>query len=357
MSFLKNAWYVAAWSKDLAREPVARRYLNEPVVLYRKENGEPVALVDRCPHRFAPLSSGKLIGDVVQCGYHGLRFNSEGQCVHNPHGDHKIPNACKVRAYPVVDKHSLLWIWMGDAERADPALIPNVSFLADPNRSTLIGGMIMKAHYELLMDNLMDLSHGQFVHASFMKDAEFVKGTNTVVQDGNAVSSNQWVPSGKVHGMYGSNDDPDALYDQWWDIRWDPPGVLVLNSGITRAGAAREEGRINLSGHLVTPETESTTHYFYSNSRDWDVDNKELDERIRHWQHVGFHEQDHPMIESVHKNMENKDLLAMKPILLAPDAGAIRMRRILKKLIDDEQAAGSEKAEAPRRIVPIATQG
>ncbi|MGN5478159.1 hypothetical protein ACTMU2_17785 [Cupriavidus basilensis] len=123
---------------------------------------------------------------------------------------------------------------MGDTERADPALIPDLSFLADSNRSTLVGGMIMKAHYGLLIDNLMDLSHGQYVHASFMQGTDFIGGENTVVQDGNAVCSNQWVPGEKLPGMYGENRDQDALYDQWWDVRWDPPGVLVLNSGLLR---------------------------------------------------------------------------------------------------------------------------
>lgn len=344
MNFLRNTWYVAAWSKDIGRQPVGKRYLDEPVMLYRKESGEIVAMADRCPHRFAPLSSGCLKGDVVQCGYHGLEFNSDGQCVHNPHGDQKIPKAAVVRTYPVVDTHALIWIWMGDKELADPALIPDMSFLADKSRATMGGGMMMNAHYELLTDNLMDLSHGQFVHASFMKDAQFVKGTNKVVQDGNRVFSNQWVPNSHVHSIYGGGGKSDSLFDQWWDISWEPPGVMVLDSGVTAAGRPREEGRRNLSGHMVTPETSTTTHYFYSNSRDYDVDNEEMNEAVRHWQAVGFHEQDHPMIESVQKNMTSPDLLAMGPILLAPDAGAIRVRRVLGGLIQAEVKAAEEVA-------------
>lgn len=344
MNFLRNTWYVAAWSKDIGRDPVAKRYLDEPVMLFRKESGEIAALADRCPHRFAPLSSGCLKGDIIQCGYHGLEFNTQGECVHNPHGDQKIPRAAKVRVYPVVDRHAMVWIWMGDPALANPSDIPDdIAFLGDESRATIGGGMIMNAHYELLTDNLMDLSHGQFVHASFMKDAQFVKGTNKVLQDGNRVFSNQWVPNGHLHGMYGGGSS-EARYDQWWDISWTPPGVMVLDSGVTEAGEPREKGRRNLSGHMVTPETATTTHYFYSNSRDYDVDNEEMNEAVRHWQNIGFHEQDHPMIESVQRNMSSPDLLSLGPILLAPDAGAIRVRRVMAGLIAAEvQAAQSLK--------------
>jgi len=338
VAFLRNTWYVAAWSKDIGQSLTAKRYLNEPVLLFRKENGDVAALADRCPHRFAPLSSGKRCGDIVQCGYHGLEFNAEGRCVRNPHGDHRIPKAAVVKTYPVIDRHALIWIWMGDPSLAEPSLIPDMSFLADKTRATMIGSMVMNAHYELLTDNLMDLSHGQYVHASFIKEAAFVDGTNTVLQEGNRVHSNQWVPNGSRNAMYGDRAGKAELYDQWWDIRWDPPGVMVLDSGVTLAGTPRANGEQNLSGHMVTPETDTTTHYFYSNSRDYEVDNEELNAKVRHWQAVGFHEQDHPMIESVQRNMGETDLLAMSPVLLAPDAGAVRVRRVLAKLIEDEQA-------------------
>src|SRR4051812_26504091 len=123
-NFLRNAWYMAGWAGELGREPLARRLVGEAIVLYRKENGDPVALQDRCPHRFAPLSRGKLHQDTIECGYHGLRFDAAGQCVLNPHGNCHIPQGAKVRSYPLVEKNTLAWIWMGTPELADPSLIP-----------------------------------------------------------------------------------------------------------------------------------------------------------------------------------------------------------------------------------------
>src|SRR5690606_24198568 len=123
MSFPKNAWYAAAWSDEVARAPMGRRLLDQPVVLFRKENGDVVALSDICPHRFAPMHKGKLHGDVLACPYHGLQFAADGGCHHNPHGE-IIPPALRLETFPVVDRDQIIWIWMGDPALADVAIIP-----------------------------------------------------------------------------------------------------------------------------------------------------------------------------------------------------------------------------------------
>src|SRR5580704_1213723 len=114
MAMLRNSWYVAGWASELVHgRLLGRTYLNEPVVLFRQTDGTPVALSDRCPHRFAPLHLGKQLGDVVQCGYHGLEFGSDGRCVRNPHGKGAPPGA-KLRRYPLIERYDLLWIWPGE---------------------------------------------------------------------------------------------------------------------------------------------------------------------------------------------------------------------------------------------------
>ena len=100
MPFIQNIWYAAGWANELADNLVPRTLLREPVVLYRTEGGKAVALADRCAHRFVPLSRGKRKGDIIECGYHGLCFDASGACVFNPHGDHTIPRAARVRAIP-----------------------------------------------------------------------------------------------------------------------------------------------------------------------------------------------------------------------------------------------------------------
>ena len=125
-TYLRNNWYQAAWASELSEAPLARTLLDEPIVFFRTGAGI-AALQDRCPHRFAPLSAGRFQGGTVTCGYHGLTFDGSGRCVHNPYGP--ITEPMKVRSYPVAERHSAIWIWMGAQERADEALIPDVSFI------------------------------------------------------------------------------------------------------------------------------------------------------------------------------------------------------------------------------------
>lgn len=123
--FLQNAWYVAASEAELGEELYPVTLLNEPVVLYRKSDGTPVALEDACPHRKLPLSMGRRKGDDIECGYHGLTFDCSGSCVHAP-GSRRIPQGAKVRSYPLAVRYGLIWIWMGDLELADETKICHV---------------------------------------------------------------------------------------------------------------------------------------------------------------------------------------------------------------------------------------
>src|SRR6187401_3606755 len=131
--FLKNYWYVAASTPEIGRKPFRRIIMNEPVMMYRTGDGTPVALEDRCPHRRLPLSMGKLVSDdVIQCHYHGLRFDRTGACVRVP-GQDMIPATARIKTYPVVDRYKWLWIWMGDPALADPAKIPDYHWFDDPS--------------------------------------------------------------------------------------------------------------------------------------------------------------------------------------------------------------------------------
>src|SRR5258708_6152703 len=131
--FVSDAWYVAAWSDQLADRPLARVVLEQPVVLFRRGDGSPAALEDRCVHRRLPLSLGRIRGDALECGYHGLVFDTTGRCVKIP-GQTTIPPGARVRSYPVVERHRCLWIWTGDPARADPAAIRNFHWLDAPER-------------------------------------------------------------------------------------------------------------------------------------------------------------------------------------------------------------------------------
>lgn len=341
--FLRNAWYVAAWAEDVTRALLPRTLLDEPVLLFRKQDGTVAALADTCPHRFAPLHLGKLVGDTVECGYHGLRFDTAGHCVANPHGNHAIPAAARVAAYPVIERHSLLWIWMGEVERADAGLVPDLGYLADPGCRTVGGSMKMAAHYEILVDNLMDPSHAQFLHSKYLdNDGEVALKTT---QEGERVYAKQWLPDRKAPKFYAGYlpGDPDKV-DMWIEFIWQAPSLMRNAHGVTPVGRPRLEGAENIGTHILTPETEFSTHYFYGNSRNFKLDDPKIDERIRQWFYDGFVLEDKVMAEAIQQRMRGStDLLAMNPVLLPIDAAPVRARRQLAQLIATEE----REAKAP----------
>ncbi|MFL9886729.1 aromatic ring-hydroxylating dioxygenase subunit alpha [Paraburkholderia agricolaris] len=347
MRLLKNTWYVAAWSKEIGTDFFTRTLLDEPFLFYRKADGTPVALVDRCPHRFAPLSLGKRVGDNVECGYHGLQFDCSGRCTKNPHGDGRIPPAAKVRSLPAIDRHGLLWIWPGDESRADVNLIPNFGHLESPGLKTIGAQMLQLAHYELVVDNLMDLSHVNYLHAPYQQVDDFLQAKHDVVQEGNTLESRRTVWSTRAPQSFRPFlSDPDAPVEYWLNIRWHAAGCCELETGVVPVGEPREKGLIRIGSHIVTPESETRTRYFYASSRNYRLDDPEADEETSRWQQIGFHEQDKPMIEAVQSRMGDSDLLSKRPILLATDAASIRARRLLASMIDDETAATQSASPA-----------
>ena len=166
--YLLNCWYLAAWASELAPGERIRRFLlSKPVLLMRSAGGAVGAISNICPHRFASLSDGHFDADIVACPYHGLRFDMNGRCVHNPHGGGKIPERAYVASYPVAERYGAIWIWLGDPKMADPKLIPDFGFLEAPSPTVRAGGhLVTKANYQLLCDNILDLSHADFIHGT-----------------------------------------------------------------------------------------------------------------------------------------------------------------------------------------------
>lgn len=339
MTFLRNAWYVAAWDDEVPTDaPFTRRILNEEVLLVRGDDGKVHALLNRCPHRFAPLDKGKRSGETIVCAYHGLVYDLDGQCVHNPHGDGRIPPNAVVKRYPVVTRGGLLWIWMGDSDRADPSLIPELVGL-DPDRWTIHKGYLhTPANYELMVDNIMDLGHIEFLHAGLLGSEAVRRGETEVKQEGSTVISRRLVRNETLPPALAALFEPEGPVDRWLDVQWSPPANMNLFVGVTSAGAPERIGRETPGVHLMTPETEHTTHYFWSNARDFRRDDDALHAQLGEGLRFAFEQQDKPMIEAVEKVMDGSDFWEMRPVILDCDAGAVRARRVLRKLIRDEQA-------------------
>lgn len=345
--YLRNTWYVAAWSDDLAEgQLLGRTIMHEPIVLYRTANGEAAALQDRCPHRFAPLHMGKVVkGDIVQCPYHGLEFDRSGACVLNPHGSKNIPPRARVRSYPVTEKHKAIWIWMGeqapDLDKVpDFGVMDNVPELHATKRDRII----IRANYELIIDNLLDLSHTSFLHEGILGNADTVESDITVEQEGSDVIVGRLAHNAKPPGLNAiMMPQAPARVDKFTRIRWMAPSTLRLVTGICLPGGTPETGTGYHAIHLLTPETDRTTHYFFTAVRfnvmtPDDATNRDIQDKISSMRRFAFEEQDAPVIEA-QQEMIDSATSAVDPLILAIDVGPVRYKKILQDLIDHEQAA------------------
>lgn len=337
MAFLKNTWYVAAWADEVGTELFPRRLLDQPVVLYRTSDGRAAALADRCPHRFAPLSMGRLVNDVIECAYHGLRFDCSGTCTFNPHGNGMIPPKARVRSFPLVERDALLWIWMGDAEKADPTLIPEFAFLGDAAFQNVKGYTLADGHYELMTDNIMDLGHIEFLHPGLLGSEAVRKARTEVLQTGSTVYSNRRTSDEilppVLQAWYEAGDRP---VQRWLNVRWDPAASMKLTVGVLPDGEPVERAHESQGCHLMTPATETTTHYFWAQGRNWGTPDLRMDAMRLDSLRQAFDTQDKPMIEAVQRNMGTSDLDSLGPVMLSTDAGPVRARRVLKLLVAQE---------------------
>lgn len=338
MEFVFNAWYFAAWADEVSRTPMPRRFLDIPVVLYRTTDSRAVALHDRCPHRFAPLHKGTLKGDDLECGYHGLCFDRTGACTHNPYSE-KIPAAAKVRQFPVVERDSIVWIWMGDPAVADPGDIIDCSYIVDTAHwRTVKGYTKVGANYAIMIDNLMDLSHSEFIHRDTFGTSALKHANYEVSEEGATIHSNRWYDSGPslplLEKFLPTGGKP---VKHWINMRWNAAGNLVLDLGMCLTGTGPEEGWHAVSPNILTPETRTTTHYFYSYSRNMHLDSVEIDEILKSALSRAFELQDGPMLESIQAEFSGDQSDSVYALSLAGDAGSIRVRRVLANLIDQER--------------------
>ena len=340
--YLLDAWYAAGWTDDFGPSLRPVTLLDQPLVFFRDGAGRLHALADRCPHRFAPLSRGLLLDDRVQCPYHGLQFGGDGRCVHNPHGDGSIPRAAAVRSHPVVERHGLAWVWMGEPARAESSRIPDFGFLGDPSLAVNRGTLRGDGHYELYSDNIMDLGHAEFLHPGLGAPA-FTKGPREIRQEGHTVWSNVASPDSELSPLHAAIKQLQGRRLDWWvDVRWDPPASMMLTLYVDEVGGSRETAKwIDRGCHIMTPETQDTTLYFWSSCRNYRCDDTALTDALQAGLVAAFENEDKPMICAQAERMAGADFWSLNPVLLAGDAGGIRARRVLAQMIAAESAQAS----------------
>lgn len=351
-AYLRNCWYVAALSNEVGRAPLARRLLDEPVVLFRKEGGTPVALTDRCPHRFAPLSEGRLVGDEIQCAYHGLRFDCEGRCTANPHNGGKPLGAASVASYTLTERYGFVWMWPGDSGRADPELIPHFPYLADDSLWRVLSGHLQVAgNYQLVSDNLLDLTHAPYLHPGFkmpgVTPEQQLAATVTKVEQGERSvhyyrHRNGLPPNQATIDLFGFPAQPAISRTH---MHWYPPALIDFDNGTHFEGQTEMEGLCFPQAHCITPETETTCHYFFAAARNLKLDDPEIDAALTKVLDTAFRTQDEPMIEAVQRRMgPTGDLDSLGPVMLKTDAAPVLARRMLKAMIAAERAEALDGA-------------
>lgn len=279
--YLRDAWYVAAWSHEIADAPLARLLLEEPVVLWRTGDGTAVAFEDRCCHRHAPLSAGKIVGDCLQCGYHGLTFDRTGACVEVP-SQPQVPPDARVRCYPLAERHNWVWIWMGDPAAADDSLIPDTYWHDSPDRRAVGDRFHVNCHYQSLIDIQLDNTHSRFVHPDTLGNAGSLRHSPKTTRDGDVLHNHRRMPDSDPPPIFSRAAKIDGNADVWVEWAYTPrAGIIAFDTGIAEVGSGvfdgdRSKAVTMFNTHGITPETATTCHHFWVSARDFALDDPEM---------------------------------------------------------------------------------
>jgi phenylpropionate dioxygenase-like ring-hydroxylating dioxygenase large terminal subunit len=334
--FPKNQWYVAARSAEIGRELTSRWFLGEPVCLYRRESGEPIALVDRCIHRQMPLSKGNLHGDDVECGYHGILFGCDGQAKRIPSQEF-VPPACRVRSFPLVERQQIIWIWMGDPEKADEDLLPDHHWLESPGWTAVGGTLHLEGRAQLLNENLLDLSHLSFLHPGSIGTAEVAEVPITTEFDDRSVRVIREMKDIESPGAFKKTMGLTERIDRTQVASFFPPGFHTTHVSAKPAGDSTDERMCRHKAvHCVTPETRTTAHYFWFHTRDYAVGDEEVS-ALWHEMSIGVFEEDIAAVEAIEKIISAYEPEYPTELNMKVDAGPMRARRLIEDLLRKEQ--------------------
>jgi vanillate O-demethylase monooxygenase subunit len=346
VTFVRNAWYPASWSHELGRALVPRIMLDEKVVLYRTEARAPVALEDRCCHKFLPLSMGKLRGDTVECGYHGMTYDPSGACVRIP-GQPSIPAQARVRAYPAVDHLGMVWIWAGDPALADTRKLFQLPAHGRPGWTANRGPYThIRANYQHLADNLLDPTHVSFVHLSTLGSPEMAEIPVETLQSGDTVTVIRWTLDRPPVPIIRALTGLETHVDRWQYYNFYAPSVSITDFGSGPVGMGhgeddRDRAFRTYSCHFIAPETERSSHYFWMQVRNFAPGDDRVSKTMTDQLVLAFGE-DKAVLEAIQAAEDEKP--PRPQVKLAIDNGPQRSRRIIERLIRAEQDASLRDA-------------
>lgn len=351
-TFPLNAWYAAAYDVELGRALLARTVCNRQMVLFRKVDGAPAALEDACWHRLLPLSLGRLDGDQVVCGYHGLVFNAQGRCTHMPSQETVNPAAC-VHSFPVIEKHRFVWVWPGDPALADPAKVPDLHWNDAPGW-TGDGKLIeVKCDYRLVIDNLMDLTHETFVHGGSIGDRAVAEAPFVATHGERFATVTRWmeniVPPPFWAGQIRHARGHVGAVDRWQIIRFEAPCTVTIDVGVAVAGSGarptgdgagdRSQGVNGFVLNTITPATEKTSHYFWAFARNYCLNEQRITHQLREGV-SGIFGEDERILEAQQRAIDEHPDYVFRNLNI--DAGSMWARRLIDRLITVEAGGGRQ---------------
>lgn len=329
---IRNCWYVAAFGSEVSREIMTRRLLGIDVALYRTLAGEVVAVRNRCPHRSFPLAKGKLVGDILVCGYHGMQFDPAGRCVAMP-AMPIVPTNANVRSFPIAERGPLVWIWMGDVDHAHEALVPDTDWLDSPDWKSVRGSFYLKSDYVAMHENLLDQTHFPFLHPGAVGTPEYARSKLKVRLTGDAVVIDRELRNSPPPGIYGV---PTGLtgkpVDRFSDARFVSPALHTAYARIVDNNDSTGEPRtyrFNIT-HLFTPETHHSIHYWWFNSRNFNLQDTQTDDYLQSASAKAYLE-DVDALEWIMQAVRG-DVEPQFDLNFAPDKPGLMMRQVLHRL-------------------------
>ncbi len=344
MTFPRNTWYVACTADEIDAKPLGRTICNERIVFYRAEQGKVAAVEDFCPHRGAPLSLGTVCEGRLVCGYHGLEMGCDGKTIAMP--GQRVGGFPAIRAYPVEERYGFVWVWPGDRDKADAALIPHMEWYDNPEWAYGGGLYHVKADYRLMIDNLMDLTHETYVHATSIGQKEIDETPCKTTTDGDTVTTSRFMenitaPPFWRAALRGNHLADDVPVDRWQICRFTPPSHVMIEVGVAHAGhggydAPAEHKVYSVVVDFITPETDTSMHYFWGMARRFNPSDKALTAQIREGQGKIFSE-DLEMLEQQQRNLSTHP--ERKLLKLNIDAGGVQSRKVIERWIAAEQAS------------------
>ncbi|MFD1342559.1 aromatic ring-hydroxylating dioxygenase subunit alpha [Litorisediminicola beolgyonensis] len=339
MSFVLNAWYVAGWSSEFDETLAALEITGQRLVLFRRSDGGLSALEDRCPHRLLPLSKGRRIGDTIQCGYHGMTFDGSGTCVRVP-GQDNTPKSANVRAFPVEERHGVVWVWMGDPTLADPAAIFEIPEMSDSGWHAHHGGHLeIRSHYLNVAENLVDPAHVSFVHPTTLGNAASENVPVHVSTTGEVIRAWRWIRDAEPIGFFKAFGGFTGNVDRWhyYDLHLPSTAVIDFGSIATEKNCAEEDrgaGVRIFAIHFVTPVNEHLTVDHWMHLRNTAVGDEAASEKMDAMFRVAFDE-DKAILEAIHEAEQRPQ--SRKPVKIAIDKGPLVYRKRIRDLIAAEQ--------------------